>query len=211
MSYYNNMRSHKLSVIIFSLIIVIVYFFWPDYEPKLPTNGTTVVVFGDSLAEGVGASTGNDIASQLTKSLGQEIINLGVSGDTTADGLARIDALLATNPQVVIVLLGGNDALQKVPVAQTFTNLAEIIERIQTYGAAVILVGEPGGLYGNQYKDEYERLAKKYRTFYVPNILSGLIGHTEYMSDYIHPNDAGYTKAAGRILPILQEALRGKQ
>ena len=78
------------------------------------------------------------------------------------------------------------------------------------HGAAVVLVGEPGGLYGGRYPKEYERLAKTYRTFYVENILSGLIGRDEYMADTIHPNDAGYRMAAGRILPMVEAALGGR-
>jgi lysophospholipase L1-like esterase len=164
-------------------------------------------VFGDSLAAGTGATPGGDIASRLSDQLGTTVINLGTPGDTTATGLARVDTLLATDPRIVIILLGGNDAIQKLPIEQTFSNLASLIERIQATGAAFILVGEPGALYGNRYEKEYERLAKIYRTFYVSNILSGLIGRSEYMSDYIHPNDAGYEKATARILPVVQKAL----
>ncbi|MCB9812217.1 arylesterase [Candidatus Nomurabacteria bacterium] len=183
------------------------WLFWPEPAPLLPTTGSTIVIFGDSLAAGVGAAEGGDIASRLTTALGRPILNLGVPGDTTADGLARIEELLAADPQVVILLLGGNDALKQVPVEDIFANLTRIITRIQAVGAAVILVGEPGGLYGNRFEKEYERLARTYRTFYVPNILSGLIGRAEYMSDYIHPNDAGYQKATERILPVVQDAL----
>lgn len=186
------------------------YIPWPEEPPLYPTTGSTVVVFGDSLAKGVGASNGGDIASRLSSTLPYEVINLGVSGDTTADGLNRIDSLLAADPRVVVLLLGGNDAIRRLPIEDTFTNLANIIRQIQASGAAVVLVGEPGGFYGSRYEDEYERLAKEYRTFYVPNILSGLIGKTEYMSDYIHPNDAGYAKATERILPVVEAAMQGE-
>jgi len=190
-----------------AIVLWITILIWPNPEPIYPTAGSTVVVFGDSLAFGTGASAGNDIASQLTAGLNQKVLNLGVPGNTTADGLARIDELLAVDPRVVVIMLGGNDTIRRVPVAETFANLAQIIEQIQASGAAVILVGAPGGLYGKQYDKEYERLAKEYRTFYVSNILSGLIGKTEYMSDSIHPNDIGYKKATERILPIVKEAL----
>ncbi len=190
-----------------TLLFLGAWFFWPSPAPLLPTAGSTVVIFGDSLAAGTGATPGGDIASQLSERLGTPVINLGVPGDTTADGLARVDTLLATDPRVVIILLGGNDAIKKLPVEQTFADLASLIERIQATGAAVVLVGEPGALYGSRYDEEYERLAETYRTSYVSNILSGLIGRAEYMSDYIHPNDAGYEKAAERILPVVNEAL----
>lgn len=202
---------HSLGIVfLVAVVLGTAVFFWPEPEPLYPTAGSTVVVFGDSLAFGNGATAGNDIASQLEASLGREVINLGVPGNTTADGLARIDELLAVDPRVVVVILGGNDTLRRVPVAETFVNLAQIIEQIQASGAVVVLVGAPGGLYGNQYDKEYQRLAKEYRTFYVSNILSGLISRPEYMSDYIHPNDTGYTMATNRILPEVERALQGE-
>jgi len=191
------------------VLFVLIHSFWPAYTPQYPTVGTNVVVFGDSLAEGYGAGNGNDIASRLSVSLGQKVINLGVAGDQTADALARIDTLLQSDPRVVIILLGGNDAIHQVPATETFANLEQIVSKITTSGAGVVLVGEPGGLYGSQYETKYEELAEKYQTFYIPNILSGLIGHPEYMSDYIHPNAAGYAIAAERILPVVQDALSG--
>lgn len=204
MAYYEVMKS---LIFITIFVTVVAWLLWPEPEPLLPTAGNSVVVFGDSLAAGVGTTAGNDIASLLSAALGRTVINLGIPGDTTADGLERVKEVLATDPRVVIVLLGGNDALQKVAVETTFANLAEIITRIQATGAAVVLVGEPGGLYGSQYPKEYERLAKDYRTFYVPNILSGLLGRSEYMDDLIHPNTAGYQIAAERIRPVVDEAL----
>lgn len=199
---------HPLHIFVaVTLLLLGGWFFWPSPPPLLPTAGTAIVIFGDSLAAGIGATTGGDIASRLSAQLASPVLNLGIPGDTTADGLARVDTLLDTDPRIAIILLGGNDAIKKLPIEQTFTNLAAIIERVQAAGAAVILVGEPGALYGSRYEDEYERLAKTYRTFYIPNILFGLIGRTEYMSDYIHPNDAGYARAAERILPVIKEAL----
>ncbi len=175
--------------------------------PNLPTEGTSIVVFGDSLAEGVGADRGKDISSLLSERINQPIINLGVSGNTTADGLARVETLLQADPKVVIILLGGNDAIRRIPVEETFLNLKRIIEKINQSGAAVILVAEPGGLYGNQYEKEYERLAEELKTFYIPNILSGIIGRPEFMSDYIHPNSTGYEMMVEKIEPVLREAL----
>ena len=197
------------AVITLTVLSLLLFVLWPKPEPLYPTAGSTVVVFGDSLAAGVGSSRGNDITTLLAASLDYPIINRGVSGDTTADGLARIESTAQADPRVVVVLLGGNDAIQKKPIEETFKNLAEIIRIIQSTGAAVVLVGEPGGLYGKEYEKEYRRLAEEYRTFYVSNILSGLIGRPEYMSDYIHPNDKGYAVATARILPEVQRALAG--
>jgi acyl-CoA thioesterase-1 len=203
------MSKAYLLIVFFLVVLGLLYFLWPDEPPQYPTAGSTIVVFGDSLAQGVGATSGHDIASLLDAALEPPVINLGESGDTTHDALGRIDSLLDTDPRVVVLMVGGNDAIRKLPIEDTFANLATIIEQVHASGAAVILVGEPGGLLSSQYEEEYERLAETYHTFYVSNILSGLIGQPEFMSDYIHPNNAGYEKAAARILPVVQEAISG--
>ena len=79
------------------------------------------------VAAGVGATGSGDIASRLSAHFDEPVINLGVSGDTTTDGLARIDDVLASDPKVVIVLLGGNDAIKRVPMETIFSNLEQII------------------------------------------------------------------------------------
>ncbi|MCA9355000.1 arylesterase [Candidatus Kaiserbacteria bacterium] len=204
------MSKQKRILVVF-VIVVGLYFllssFWQKQEPLYPANGTSIVVFGDSLAYGVGATANNDIASRLETKLNTPVINSGVSGNTTADALNRIDELLKLDPKVVIVILGGNDALRRLPIKDTFNNLEKIIVSLTDYGSAVVLVGEPGGLYGQQYEKEYERLAEEHRTFYVSNILSGLLGRPEYMSDLIHPNDSGYEMATERILPVIEEII----
>ncbi len=174
-----------------------------------PTAGTSIIAFGDSLVYGLGTTEGNDFVSLLSTRIGVSIMNLGVSGNTAADGLSRIDDVLSEDPRVVIVLLGGNDTLRRVPVEQTFADLAAIIERVQSVGAGVILVGVPGGWYGGRYDKEYATLARTYRAAYVPNILKGLIGRQEYMADTIHPNDAGHRIMADRIEPALRDMLAG--
>jgi acyl-CoA thioesterase-1 len=205
------MRWNVLVIAIGTALVAAVTLWWTR-GPSItnyPTAGTNIIIFGDSLAWGQGSTDGGDIASRLSRQFDLSVLNLGVSGDTTADGLARIEQVLEQDPHVVIVLLGGNDALRKVPVETTFANLTQIIEQLQAAGAAVLLVGEPGGLYGSRYPKMYEGLAKQYGVAYVPNILHGLIGRAEYMSDAIHPNDAGYAVAADRIAPLLQALLDG--
>lgn len=192
-----------------ALLTGLVFWYMSRPTPQVATGGSTVVVFGDSLAAGVGSTSGGDIASLLEAELGQPVVNLGVSGDTTADALLRLDEVLAADPAVVVVMLGGNDALQQVPIEQTFANVVIIIERLYAVGTAVVLVGEPGGLFDRQFEREYKRVAETYRTFYVSNILEGLIGRPEYMSDLVHPNDAGYRQAVLRILPEVEKALGG--
>ncbi len=173
-----------------------------------PSSGTEIVAFGDSLVQGVGATEGNDFVSLLSKKIGRPIVNLGRSGDTTAQGLARLNELDAYRPQVVILLLGGNDHLRKVPPEETFANLGRIIEHIEAKGAIVLLLGIRGSLLGDQFEEDFEELRDRYETAYVSDVLSGLIARGEYMSDPIHPNDLGYAKIAERVYPALAAVLR---
>jgi len=172
-----------------------------------PTAGTTIVAFGDSLVAGVGATAGDDFVSLLSTRIGEPIINLGVSGDTTAAALSRLDQVQAADPRIVIVLLGGNDYLRRIPKADTFANLETIIQSVQNTGAVVLLLGVRGGVVRDEYEDEFERLVKEYNVAYVEDVLSGLIGRSELMSDPIHPNDAGYRIIADRVYLVLEQIL----
>lgn len=166
-----------------------------------------VAAFGDSLVAGYGATPGNDLPSLLSKEVGVPVQNFGVSGNTTADALARISDVTDAHPDVVIVLLGGNDALQRTPQTITEKNLSYIISTLQASHIKVVLVGVLGGFPSDPYAKMFASLAKTFTPIrYVPNILSGLIGNTQYMSDEIHPNDAGYAKVAERLAPAVEDA-----
>jgi len=173
-----------------------------------PSGGTDIVAFGDSLVEGLGSTSGNDFVSLLSRKIGEPIVNLGNAGDTTADGLARISQLDEYNPKVVLLLLGGNDHLKKIPVADTFKNLATLIENIHARGSVVLLLGVRGGLFNDKFDTEFEILQENYNTAFVPDVLGGLFGNDKYMSDVIHPNDIGYGMIADRVYRVLIEVLK---
>jgi acyl-CoA thioesterase-1 len=175
----------------------------PDAEA--PTAGSQVIVFGDSLVEGVGASAGRELPSLLAARLGVPVVNAGRRGDTTAAALARLDAaVLSRDPRVVVVLLGGNDFLRRVPRDQTFANLDAIVGRIRARGAAVVVVGLSLGLITDDYGDGYEAVARRQSAGLVPDVLDGILGRPEMMADQIHPNDRGYALMADRITPVLR-------
>lgn len=175
---------------------------------NFPSSGTDIIAFGDSLVAGSGATDGNDFVSLLSQQTGHSIINLGVLGNTTIDGLARIHGLDQYRPKVVLLLLGGNDHLRRVPIQTTFKNLGEIIEYIHSRGAIVLLLGVKGSLFGDKFAPEFEALYAKYKTAYVSNILDGLFGKEEFMADSIHPNDVGNKVIAERIYPVLLPLLK---
>lgn len=168
-----------------------------------PPRNNTIVAFGDSLIAGRGATEGNDFVSVLARKLKRPIINMGVPGNTTADGLARIGDVLSQHPGTVIVLLGGNDYLQNIPIEQTFANLRKIVETLQEDHIFVILLGVQGGVFSDSYKASFKTLADNTDVVFVPNVLGGIFAHPEFLSDTVHPNDTGYAKIADKVYNII--------
>ena len=195
------MQRFSWVIVVAVAAVVLVVFLWPERQPVPEVQNDTIVFFGDSLVAGYGASEGNSLPEQLSRRLGRPVRNLGESGDTTAAGVARLSEVTVLEPGLVIVLLGGNDALRKRPVSETKENLRSIIETLQAEGAAVVLVGVRSGVFGfnDGYDQMYADLADEYELVYVPDALSGLFGDPRYMADAIHPNDAGYAILAERI------------
>lgn len=183
------------------------YFLRVEPITNYPSKGKDIIAFGDSLVVGVGSTPGNDFVSLLSKKIGQPIINLGNSGDTTADGLLRVHQIDKYNPKIVIILLGGNDYLKKIPIEETHKNLASLIENIQARGAVVLLLGVKGSVLGDNFEKEFDDLKDTYHTAFVSNVLNGLIGKPEYMSDYVHPNDKGYGVIADRVYPVIRKVM----
>lgn len=206
------MKLWQSIVVILALLIGggLFWYFNQSWEIKnYPSamNGP-VVMFGDSLVEGVGATSGNTLPEQLGKKIGVKIVNYGVSGDTTRDGLARLDEALLVKPKVAIVLLGGNDFLKKIPRDETFQNLEKIIAAFQAHGAVTVVVGVRSGIVGGGADEAYEDVAERTGSVYISDVLSGVFAHPDLMSDAIHPNDRGYEKIAERLASILAKYLR---
>lgn len=179
---------------------------------NIPTKEGPIVAFGDSLVEGVGTTPGNTFVDVLSRRIGEPILNMGVSGDTTDDGVKRLQAVLDEKPRIVLLLLGGNDALKRVPSENTFQNIRTIVSELQNGGVVVVLIAPPGGIsYATTYEKEFENIAQEYGVSYVPNILKGLLGKNEYMADIIHPNDAGHVIMADKIEPVLQMLLENEK
>jgi acyl-CoA thioesterase-1 len=174
-----------------------------DYANLPPPARGDWIAFGDSLTEGVGASEGQDYPTRLGQRLGLKIRNLGVSGNTTADGLARLDQALQPAPRVVLLCLGGNDGLRSVPAEQTFTNLGVMIDRCHQTGAFVVLLGVRSVGLTDKNAKRFEQLAQTKRVLLVPNLLDGILFDPRLMADQIHPNDQGYAKITERLAAAL--------
>ncbi len=165
----------------------------------------TIVAFGDSLTQGYGLPIEDGLVPQLQSVLGEDVhlINAGVSGDTTAGGLARIDWTLSDDVDGVIVSLGGNDLLRGLSPAESRANLDGILAAISVRGLPVLLVGFAAPLnYGPEYKAEFDAiypdLAEKYQTLHYPFYFTGLgvgedtVAMMAFMqADATHPNAEG--------------------
>jgi acyl-CoA thioesterase-1 len=181
-------------------------------DTAAPIEGTAIITFGDSITYGFGTSKGKDYSSLLAADIGEPVINLGKNGNTTANALARIDDVLTRDPKLVIIFLGGNDVLRRIPAEETFSNLSKIIEQIQTTHARILLIAVPGGIIGDPYKSRFKDLAKQYDSkehplILIPEFMSKMIGNTDIMYDAIHPNTKGHAKILEYIEPQVKKLL----
>jgi acyl-CoA thioesterase I len=167
-----------------------------------PDGRAVIVAFGDSLTAGYGLPEDQCFTALLQRKIddkgyGYRVINAGVSGDTSAGGVSRVDWALEGAVKFLILELGGNDGLRGQPVPEMKKNLAEIIERAQDHGVTVILAGMEappnlGEEYTSEFRQAYRDLAKKYKLTLIPFMLDGVAGHRDLnQPDGIHPNVAG--------------------
>jgi lysophospholipase L1-like esterase len=171
-------------------------------------SGDNIICFGDSLTYGSGARPEMSYPSQLSEMIGQPVINAGIPGDTTARALQRLDQdVLSRSPRIVLITLGGNDLKNGVDRDQAFANLEEIVRRIQGRGALVVVGGIDIPFYGRGFDDAYEQLCKSTGAILVANVFEDIMGHTDLMSDQIHPNGKGYTIMARHFLEAVEPYL----
>jgi acyl-CoA thioesterase-1 len=184
--------------------------------PAAPVaTGPRVVFLGDSLTAGYGLEEAQAfpalIARQLEAAgLPVQVVNAGVSGDTSAGGLARLSWLLKQRPDVLVVELGANDALRGQPPAATEESLRRIIERAKADGVAVLLVGmlappNYGPEFTRDFAAIYPRLARELGVPLVPFLLTGVAGRPELnLPDGLHPTPEGHRIVADTVLPYLR-------
>jgi acyl-CoA thioesterase-1 len=167
---------------------------------NLDSPGSTIVCFGDSLTAGYGADPGHDYPSLLKEKTSLPVINTGVYGNTTADALLRLDKdVLAHDPKIVIITLGGNDFLRGMTVDETVSNMTKIIDRIKEHKAMVVWAEVQTGVLGDPNLDAFKALAGREHIMLISNILNGIIDHPAYKYDQIHPNNEGYKIMADKI------------
>ena len=179
-------------------------------QPKDPFR---ILFLGDSITAGYGLEQEQAYPYLLSQKLNLPVINVGVSGDKTSDALARLpEDVLTKNPWMVIVALGGNDFLKKVPKTTTEQNLREIISQIQTEKAIVVILGMNLGLFADEYQDLYQRVAEETHSFLIPQVLKGIIDNPKHrQQDIIHPNNIGQEILADKIAKSLKPLLKQVQ
>jgi acyl-CoA thioesterase-1 len=185
----------------------------PEARPSAPVehvestnpanaNAPRIVFLGDSLTAGYGLDKEDSVPSLIQKRLQDagypyEVVNAGVSGDTSASGLSRLDWSLAGDVRILVVELGANDGLRGLPVAGMKHNLTEIITRAQAKGIKVILTGMEappnfGSAYTSEFREVYRQLAREHDITFVPFYLDGVAGIPSLnIADGIHPNAEG--------------------
>ena len=187
----------------------------PAFADDAPVR---ILVLGDSLVAGHGLPQGKAFPDTLEQALIQNgdtvsVINAGVSGDTTAGGLARLDWSLADNPDAAIIVLGGNDLLRGLEPDATYQNLEAIIDRFTAENIAVLLAGMQaprnfGTEYANAFDQIYTRLAARGDVIFYPFFLDGVAMVPDLnLGDGMHPNEAGISEITRRILPSVQALL----
>ena len=181
----------------------------PDI-PNLDSPGHTIVCLGDSITSGVGAEPGQPYPALLSARLGTEVINQGVPGDTAEGGLARVDQALTADPWLVVVELGGNDILRRVPPEQTEAALRQILERLLAARVAVLLV-ELDVPFAGRYAEIYERLGDDYDVPVLDDTLGDILTDAGLKADPIHPNARGQEVLAADLAEEIEPLLEARR
>lgn len=184
-------------------------------EPK-------ILAFGDSVTEGLGVETEEAYPALLQKRLlaegyQYEVINAGISGETSSGALSRVDWMLAQNPAIVIVETGGNDGLRGIDLTLTHENISEIVRRFKESGAVVVLAGMQivqnlGLEYTTEFADIYPAVAAEHDVILIPFFLDGVAGIPELnQPDVIHPTAEGYKIVLENVYPYVIEGIEAHQ
>lgn len=177
-----------------------------------------ILMFGTSLTQGLGLPPGTELPSVLQAKLAEagiraQIINAGVSGDTSADGLSRIDWSLADHPDAAIVEMGSNDALRGLDSRQTEKNIAGILDKIRSAHVPVLLLGMKaprnlGAEYDAAFDAIYPTLAARYHVLLYPFVLDGVaLEFRLNQSDGLHPNRAGIQVIVAKLMPYVERLI----
>jgi len=202
-----------------ALIIPLMIFLTAVQRPSTPDSRPVILAYGDSLTAGFGMPTGSTYPDQLQRKLDDlgyryHVIGMGISGDTTSGGLARMKPAVETKPSIVILELGANDGLRGLPVPQMKANLEEMIGVFRKTGATVVMAGMTlpknyGPAYVTSFENAFKDLSAKYQLPLIPFFLEGVAGKPQLtLPDFLHPNAAGYKIVVDIVMKTLQPLLK---
>ena len=203
----NKRKRMKYLLIIITIVIILFSFTQKESNIKALNPQDTILAFGDSLTYGYNAKPNESYPTILSHLSGMKVINAGVSGDTSSEGLLRLPQLLEDkNIKLMILFLGANDVLQRLPMENIKTNLKKIIQMAKEKQIAVLLVSVPNfGLFGLSPLALYSEIEKEEKVPLLSGIYADILGDPSLKSDQVHPNALGYRIMAEKIYVKLKK------
>jgi len=185
---------------------------------SMATEPIKIMLYGDSLMAGYGLNQSENLSTALQSRLDSDgirarLINASVSGNTSSNGLSRLEWSLGDEPDIVVLCLGANDMLRGLDPEQTKQNLESIITITRQIGAKVILAGmnspiNMGAKYQQQFDQVYPQLARQYGLVFMPFLLDGVALNKKYLQkDFKHPNKLGIRIIANNLYPYILQAI----
>ena len=170
-------------------------------------NDDIVLAFGDSLTFGIGASAAESYPAQLQTLIGRKVVNAGVPGEISGDGLRRLPGVLdEIQPRLLILCHGGNDFLQKQSETTVAANVRAMIKLAKDKGIDVVLIATPKPGLSISPPDFYAALAKEFAIPFNDDVLKSILRDNELKSDLVHPNAKGYAQIAATVAKLLRKA-----
>lgn len=193
---------------LFLIILTLFLFACEQNSPKIKyiSENDIILAFGDSLTYGVGAEKNESYPVVLATLAKRTVIESGVPGETTEEGLIRLkDVLEKYNPSLVILCEGGNDMLRQMDLTKTKENLRNMVKFIKEKGSDVILIGVPKPGFIISVPNFYKEVAEEFNIPYEGKILKDILTNNRLKADPIHPNKEGYKVLAERIFKIMKK------
>src|SRR5690242_10048702 len=202
-----------------ALILPLMIFATAAQRPTTTDARPVILAYGDSLTAGFGTPAGSTYPDQLQRKLDDlgyryRVVSMGISGDTTSGGLARLKPAVEAKPSIVILELGANDGLRGLPVPQMKANLEEMVGVFKKTGATVVMAGMTlpknyTPAYVTSFENPFKDLAAKYQLPLIPFFLEGVAGKPPLtLPDVIHPNASGYKIVVDIVMTTLQPLLK---
>lgn len=204
-----NSKKYNALIFLFLTIVVGVGLTACSSQPKLPSlaNDAVIVAFGDSLTFGTGSEPTESYPAVLEKMIGRRVVNAGIPGEVTGDGLLRLPEVLEREkPALLLLCHGGNDELRRLNQQQAANNIREMIRLVQKRNVAVVLIAVPALGLSLSPASMYREIARELSIPIEEEILSSILSNNSLKSDYIHPNAEGYRRLAESIATLLHKS-----